>query len=47
MPVQEGGAFLTTHWSVVLGAYQTDPVLAGAALERLCRIPRWEGSQNI
>ena len=31
------GAFLTTHWSVVLGAGQRDLAGATAALERLCR----------
>ncbi len=31
------GAFSTTHWSVVLGAGQTDAAGASAALERLCR----------
>jgi RNA polymerase sigma factor (sigma-70 family) len=31
------GAFSTTHWSVVLGAGQSDLAAATAALERLCR----------
>ena len=34
----KAGAFLTTHWSVVLGAGQRDLARATAALERLCRI---------
>ena len=33
----QAGAFLTTHWSVVLGAGQRDLAGATAALERLCR----------
>ena len=32
-----GGAFLTTHWSVILAANEQDPLRASGALERLCR----------
>jgi RNA polymerase sigma-70 factor (ECF subfamily) len=34
---EKSGVFSTTHWSVVLGAGQTDLAAATAALERLCR----------
>lgn len=34
---KEARAFSTTHWSVVLGAGETDLARAAAALERLCR----------
>lgn len=30
-------SFPPTHWSVILAARDTDPVVAGQALERLCR----------
>ena len=35
--VAAGGAFATTHWSVVLQAGQRDPAQSAAALEQLCR----------
>ncbi len=33
-----GSIFVTTHWSVVLKAGQTDTTQALAALEQLCRV---------
>jgi RNA polymerase sigma-70 factor (ECF subfamily) len=36
-PQAQGGAFATTHWSVVLAAGQRDSPQADAALEKLCR----------
>jgi RNA polymerase sigma factor (sigma-70 family) len=35
-PVAGGGAFVTTHWSVVLTAGRKDTAAAQAALEKLC-----------
>jgi len=36
-PASQAGAFLSTHWSVVLKVQQADSPAAAAALESLCR----------
>jgi RNA polymerase sigma factor (sigma-70 family) len=37
LPAPNGGAFVTTHWSVVLAAGRADTTTALSALEELCR----------